>query len=107
MGIIQVSDYKFLWSTNRFLVNGGVKDVLPVKRYEKLTQYLHVNEQEANSIDKLARIRPMIDSVLERCRVANKPRQNQSIDEAMIPYKGRFSAKQYVPSKPVKWGIKI
>ncbi|CAG2227154.1 unnamed protein product [Mytilus edulis] len=107
MGIIQVPDYKLLWSTNKFLANGGVKEVMPVKRYEKLTQYLHVNEPEADSTDKLARIRPILDSVLERCRVANKPRQNQSIDEAMIPYKGRFSAKQYVPSKPVKWGIKL
>lgn len=111
MGIVQVPDYKFLWSTNKFLSNGGVKEVMPVKRYEKLTQYLHVSEpvqdQQAESPDKLARIRPILDSVLERCRVANKPRKNQSIDEAMIPYKGRFAAKQYVPSKPVKWGIKV
>ncbi|CAC5424343.1 TOR1 [Mytilus coruscus] len=85
MGIIQVPEYKFLWSTNEFLNNGGVKDVMPVKRYEKLTQYLHVNEPEADSSDKLARIRPILDSVLERCRVANTPRKNQSIDEAMIP----------------------
>ncbi|VDI58614.1 Hypothetical predicted protein [Mytilus galloprovincialis] len=69
MGIIQVPDYKFLWSTNKFLANGGVKDVMPVKRYEKLTQYLHVNEPEADSTDKLARIRPILYSVLERCRV--------------------------------------
>jgi hypothetical protein len=25
----------------------------------------------------------------------------------MIAYKGRFSAKQYIPSKPIKWGIKV
>ena len=72
IGIIQVPDYKLLWSTNKFLANGGVKEVMPVKRYEKLTQYLHVNEPEADSTDKLARIRPLLDSVLERCRVANK-----------------------------------
>ncbi|CAG2236041.1 unnamed protein product [Mytilus edulis] len=72
IGIIQVPDYKLLWSTNKFLANGGVKEVMPVKRYEKLTQYLHVNEPEADSTDKLARIRPLLDSVLERCRVAKK-----------------------------------
>ena len=73
MGIIQVLDYNLLWSTNKFLANGGVhvKDVVSVKRYEKLTQYLHVNEPEADYTDKLARIRPLLDSVLERCRVAN------------------------------------
>ncbi|XP_063414627.1 piggyBac transposable element-derived protein 2-like [Mytilus trossulus] len=68
MGTIHVLDYKLLWSTNKFLANGGVKDVMSVKRYEKLTQYLHVNEPEADSTDKLARVRPLLDSVLERCQ---------------------------------------
>ncbi|VDI81745.1 Hypothetical predicted protein [Mytilus galloprovincialis] len=73
IGILQVPDYKLLWSTNKFLANGGVKEVMPVKRYEKLTQYLHVNEPEADSTDKLARISlHLLDSVLERCRVAKK-----------------------------------
>ena len=29
-----------------------------------------------------------------------------SIDEAIIPFKGRLSFKQYIKNKPVKWGIK-
>ena len=29
-----------------------------------------------------------------------------SIDEQMIAYKGRLSFKQYMPAKPVKWGMK-
>ena len=28
------------------------------------------------------------------------------VDEAMIPFKGRSYLKQYLPKKPVKWGIK-
>ena len=30
-----------------------------------------------------------------------------SIDEAMIPFQGRSSLKQYMPAKPVKQGIKV
>ena len=30
-----------------------------------------------------------------------------SIDEAMIPFKGRLSIKQYMKDKPTKWGIKV
>ena len=35
------------------------------------------------------------------------PRCQVSIDEAMIPYKGRSSMKQYLPLKPVKGGFKV
>ena len=30
-----------------------------------------------------------------------------SIDEAMIPFKGRLSIKQYMKDKPTKWGVKV
>lgn len=32
---------------------------------------------------------------------------NMSVDEAMIPFKGQSSLKQYMPKKPVKRGIKV
>ena len=35
------------------------------------------------------------------------PNKQVSIDEAMIPYKGRSSMKQYLPKKPLKRGFKI
>ena len=35
------------------------------------------------------------------------PGKNVSVDEAMIPFKGRSSLKQYMPQKPVKRGIKV
>ena len=31
---------------------------------------------------------------------------NISIDETMVGFRGRFAAKQYMPKKPQKWGIK-
>ena len=35
------------------------------------------------------------------------PHCEQSIDEAMIPFQGRSSLKQYLPAKPIKRGIKV
>lgn len=39
----------------------------------------------------------------------NRPEQYLTIDEMMIPYKGRYSPglKQYMDNKPCKWGIKL
>ena len=33
--------------------------------------------------------------------------QHVTMDEAMIPFKGRLSFKQYMKAKPTKWGIKV
>ena len=33
--------------------------------------------------------------------------ESVSVDEAMIPFKGRLSFKQYMKDKPVKHGIKV
>ena len=41
MGINKLPDYKLHWSKNKFLGNSGFIDVMPVRRYEKITQYLH------------------------------------------------------------------
>ena len=30
-----------------------------------------------------------------------------AVDEAMVPYKGRSSLKQYMPKKPIKIGLKV
>ena len=30
-----------------------------------------------------------------------------SVDETMIPFKGKVAFKQYMPAKPSKWGIQM
>ena len=34
------------------------------------------------------------------------PSRNVSVDETMVGFRGRFGAKQYIPTKPSKYGIK-
>lgn len=36
-----------------------------------------------------------------------EPEENHSIDELMIPFKGKIGMKQYIKKKPQKWGIKV
>ena len=40
-------------------------------------------------------------------RAVYEPSQEIVVDEAMIPFQGRSSIKQYMKSKPVKRGIKV
>ncbi|XP_062595326.1 piggyBac transposable element-derived protein 4-like [Saccostrea cucullata] len=105
MGINKLPDYKLHWSKNKFLANSGFIEVMPVRRYEKLTQYLHCDSEDTD--DPLCKVRPIMNLVSENILKSYKPRQHQTIDEGMIAYKGRHKAKQYIPSKPTRWGLKV
>ena len=75
-------------------------------------RFLHLNDSEAQpqqgdpGFDKLYKVRPLLDMVLENFKACYQPGQHISIDESMISYKGRLSFVQYLPKKPHKWGLK-
>ena len=56
---------------------------------------------------RLGKIQPIIDSLQQSFQSVYSPGKDVSVDEAMIPFKGRSSLKQYMPLKPVKQGIKV
>jgi len=53
----------------------------------------------------LFKVRKFLDLIVPLSR--NITQENVSIDEAMIPFKGRLRFKQYMKDKPTKWGIKV
>jgi len=82
---------------------------MTVNRFFALRNHLHITditERPAECNDKLYQVRPLIEQV--RYRLRQLPlEENLCIDEQMIPFKGKFAAKQYVKGKPCPWGIKI
>ena len=80
-----------------------------MNRFEKIRQFFHCNDNSKNELqsdpgcDKLFKVRPVIDSVLEKCMKV--PMEEQySVDEQIIPTKGRSPLKHYLPKNPNKWG---
>ena len=58
--------------------------------------------------DKLHRVRPLITLLQDTFAALVKPGFLWSIDEGMVPYRGRFCpCKVYKKDKPHKFGIKI
>ncbi|XP_067253162.1 piggyBac transposable element-derived protein 4-like [Chanodichthys erythropterus] len=57
--------------------------------------------------DKLAPVRDIWEKWVERLPFMYNPGPNVTVDECLVPFRGRCPFKQYMPSKPSKYGIKI
>ena len=102
-GIKQLPEVYSYWSKNQLLGVPEVQKILPRNRFAKISQYLHLNDKRRElprghaNHDKLFKVRPILDSIVEAMKSEYRPSKNVSIDEAMIPFKGRLSLKQYMP----------
>ena len=65
------------------------------------------DDSNVDQTDKLFKFRYMIDNVRRSFKEHYVPHEHILVDEAMIPFKGRLSFKQYMKDKPVKFGIKM
>lgn len=112
-GIKSLPETRLYWSKDKFLGVPTVQKIMPRNRFEKIRQYLHLNNRE-NMLrredpahDKLFKVRPLLDALSATFREEYQPSKFVSIDEGMVKYKGRLGFKQYMPMKPVKRGIKV
>ena len=82
------------------------------RRFELIMKFLHLNDSSkqpargSNDFDKLYKIGPLLDKIVQSFKTVYTPHQNISVDESIIGFKGRLSWIQYLQKKPTKWGIK-
>ena len=99
-----LSDYWKLDSTYRY---GPIADRITRDRFFEITCYLHFVDNTTllprgdPGYDKLGKVRPVIDMLSIQFLRNYNPHRENSIDEAMIKFKGRSSMKQ------VKRGFKV
>ncbi|KAI7805227.1 putative piggyBac transposable element-derived protein 4-like [Triplophysa rosa] len=60
-----------------------------------------------SELDKLAPIRELWDKWVERLPLLYNSGLNVTVDERLVPFRGRCPFRQYMQSKPAKYGIKI
>ena len=53
-------------------------------------------------VDKLAPIRSLWDSFIATCKDVYVPGPHLTIDEQLVPFRGKTSFKMYIPNKPAK-----
>ncbi|XP_014675112.1 PREDICTED: piggyBac transposable element-derived protein 3-like [Priapulus caudatus] len=109
MGVVEMPSVRmYRKNESRY---GPVADVMSRNRFQTLLTLIHFVDNEAatddDRKDKLWKIRPFVNMFREQC-IQVTPKQQQSIDEMMVHYKGKFSKiRQYKKGKPHPWGFKV
>ena len=103
MGLVQVPCLRSYWESE--LRYEAVAKVMSRDLLLKLVTVLHFVDNSAitdeEKLDKLWKLRPWFEALRQNFSKV-PPKEFQSIDEVIIPFKGRYSLKTYMPKKPHK-----
>ena len=105
MGINRLPEIRDYWSTDPFLHYAPIAEKISRDRFEELTRYLHFVDNTTlpargqPGFSRLQKVDPIVAAVKAKFTEIYSPHREVSVDEAMIPYKGRSTMKQFVPAK--------
>ena len=112
MGVVSLPSIDNYWSTSPILTHPWFRTIMSRNRFREILRYIHVADNSSAldrsdpAYDKLWKVRPLLDIVSQQSLKLYSPHPQISVDESMIGTKSRLSFIQYMPKKPVKWGIK-
>ena len=100
-----------MWTTNTSIRRSFFTAALSRNRFEEISTFLRFDDKitrmERREHDKLAAIREIWDMFVTNCRKAFEPYENLTIDEQLVCFRGKCPFRQYIKSKPGRYGIKI
>ena len=100
------------WSNGWPYQNDNFRSIMSSCWFELILKFIHLNDSRQQpargepGYDKLYKVRPLLNLVVENFQSMYTPTQSLSIDESMVGFKGRLAFLQYMPKKPHKWGMK-
>ena len=108
MGWHVLPSYHEYWCADDFSEVRACGKVMPRDRFDAIRSHLHFsdNNDPLAKIDRLWKIRPVLDCFLERFRAVYTPSQKVCIDESLFRYRGRHHAVQFIPTKRSRYGLK-
>lgn len=109
MTYVKYPNYRMYWSSNQALRMSLIADITPLMKFEKIERYLQFEDNDTipkSNTDIFVKVKPILEILKETFSGTVTPTEYQAIDEMIILFKGGSRAKQYIKSKPKKWGFK-
>ena len=106
MGLISLPKIKDYWKTTWIAEMPFFARVMSRDRFELLFWLLHVSHCEGNVVKRVDKVKLLLECLITKFQARFYPEQELAVDETVVGFRGRFGAKQYMPKKPMKWGIK-
>lgn len=116
LGVLYLSGYNPLprqdcyWSLDNDIGVEAVQESISRSEFRALKSNLHCNNNndvDCNTKDRLFKVRKLIELANDCAkRIPLKTNEKVSVDESMIKYFGRNTLKQFIRSKPIRFGYK-
>jgi len=94
MGINRLPEMRDYWAKDEKLHYSPIASRISRSRFEAITRHLHFADNRKlpsrgePGYNRLQKVQPIISAVKQRCTSIYLPNAQNSIDEAMIPFKG-------------------
>jgi len=107
MGIVPLPRAPMYWEDAWLQV--FVANAFSRNRFQELLRFFHIAPPSppASRHTVLDKVAPLITACQHSFSSYFSPVQVLVVDEAMVAFKGRESMKQYIRSKPTRWGYKV
>ena len=108
-GIFKLPNTAMYWQKDQPFSSGIIRNCLSRNRYNEINCFFHSYNNNAiapNTTDRIIKVRTLKDYFTNLFQNTYVPKKQITIDEGIMPYKGKLSFKVYLPDKPDKYGIK-
>jgi len=107
MGQVRKENIRDYWSTDPTISTPIFPRTVSRNRFESVWQAWNFsdNSQQTQDSGWLFKIWPMYEYFVQKFRSVYSPKQELSLDEAMIPWRGRLKFRTYNSGKTTKYGV--
>ena len=108
MGQVRKENIRDKWSTDPMISTSIFPHTMSRKCFESTWQAWHFsdNSHQTKDSEQLFKMWPMYEYYVQKFRSVYSPKQEMSLDEAMIPWQGHLKFRTYKPGK-IKYGVLV